>query len=130
MPTTTRIAALRPFTTRLFNPLARRFAGRLPWFGILTYRGRTSGKAYHTPINVFRHGDTYVFALTYGRDVQWVKNILAAGGATIRTRGRDVRLVDPVVYADPSRRLMPRLVRFVLRLGKVNDFLRMRAAPR
>jgi deazaflavin-dependent oxidoreductase (nitroreductase family) len=128
MPATPRIARLRPFTTRLFNPLARHVAGWLPWFGILTYLGRTSGRTYHTPINVFRHGDNYVFALTYGRDVQWVKNVLAADGATLRTRGRDVRLVDPVIYTDPSRRLMPLPVRIVLRFDRVDDFVRMRAA--
>jgi len=124
----TRITFLKPFTTHVFNPLARRFAGWLPWFGILSYPGRTSGKTYRTPLNVFRHGDTYVVALTYGSDVDWVKNVIAAGGADLRTRGRDVRLVEPELFTDPSRRLMPLPVRIVLRLDAVNEFLRMRIA--
>jgi deazaflavin-dependent oxidoreductase (nitroreductase family) len=124
----TRIRFIRPFTTHVFNPIARRFAGWLPGFGIVTYRGRTSGKTYRTPLNVFRRGDSYVFALTYGADVQWVKNVVAAGGCTMRTRGRDVRLVEPEVFIDPGRRLMPPIVRLVLGLDRVSEFLRMRIA--
>ena len=45
----------------------------------MTHRGRTSGRAYQTPINVFRRGDAYLFFLTYGADVDWVKNVLASG---------------------------------------------------
>ncbi len=119
---------MRPFTTRFVNPLTRLFAGWLPWFGILTYKGRTSGRTYRTPMNVFRHGDDYVFALTYGSEVQWVKNVLAAGGCDIRARGRDIRLVEPEVFVDPTRRLMPLPVRLILRLNGTTEFMRMRSA--
>jgi deazaflavin-dependent oxidoreductase (nitroreductase family) len=122
----TRMQVIRPFTTHVFNPIARRFAGWLPGFGILEYKGRKSGRTYRTPINVFRRGDWFVFALTYGADVQWVKNIVAAGGCILRTRGRAVRLVDPELFVDPGRRLMPLLVRIVLRFDRATVFLRMR----
>ena len=128
MTAPTRMSRLRPITTRLFNPLARRFAGRLPWFGILTYRGRTSGRTYHTPLNAFRRGDTYVFALTYGGETQWIKNVIAAGTCTLRTRGRDITLVEPELFRDPTRRLMPLPVRVILGLNDVSEFLRMRIA--
>jgi deazaflavin-dependent oxidoreductase (nitroreductase family) len=124
----TRMTFLRPFTTRLFNPMSRRVAGRLPLFGILSYVGRKSGRLYRTPLNVFKRGDGYVFALTYGSDVDWVKNVLASGEADLRTRGRDVHLVEPELFVDPTRRLMPLPVRMVLRLNNVNEFLRMRQA--
>jgi deazaflavin-dependent oxidoreductase (nitroreductase family) len=128
MAGTTRMRFLRPFTTRVFNPIFRPLAGWLPGFGILTYTGRKTGRRYRTPINVFRRGDEYIFALTYGSDVQWVKNVVAAGGCQIRVRGRDIRLVDPEVFVDPSRRLMPLPVRLILRLDRVTEFLRMRRA--
>jgi deazaflavin-dependent oxidoreductase (nitroreductase family) len=124
----TALSFMRPFTTRFVNPITRRVAGRLPAFGILTYRGRTSGKAYRTPMNVFREGDEYVFALTYGSDVQWVKNILASGECGLRSMGRDYRLVDPRLEIDPDRRSMPFPVRQLLGLMHVTEFLRMRIA--
>ena len=101
----------------------------LPGFGILVYRGRKSGKQYRTPLNAFRHRDDWVFALTYGSDVQWVKNVVAAGEATLEVRRRRIRLVDPDLLVDPERRLMPPVVRQVLGLMRVSEFLRMRPAP-
>ena len=122
------LAVIRPFTTHVFNPVSRRFARWLPGFGILAYRGRKSGKAYRTPLNVFRHGDDWVFALTYGSDVQWVKNVVAAGEATLEVRRRKIHLVDPELIVDPTRRLMPFIVRQVLGLMRVSEFMRMRPA--
>jgi deazaflavin-dependent oxidoreductase (nitroreductase family) len=123
------LAVIRPFTTHVFNRFSRLFVRWLPGFAILGYRCRTSGKAYRTPMNVFRHGDEWVFALTYGSDVQWVKNVLAAGEATLEVRRHRIRLVDPRLVVDPRRRLMPFGVRQVLGLMRVSEFLRMRAAP-
>lgn len=122
----TRLQFLRPFTTRFVNPITRRLAGWLPGFGILRYRGRTSGREFRTPMNVFRHGDEYVFALTYGSDVQWVRNIVAAGECGLRTRGREMRLVAPELFVDLDRRLMPWHVRPFLGFMRVTEFLRMR----
>ena len=121
---------MRPFTTAVINRITRRFAGRLPGFAIVDYRGRTSGKAYRTPMNVFRDGDDYIFALTYGSDVQWVKNVVAAGECDLEVGGKRVRLVDPQLFIDSSRRLMPLPVRFMLGLMHVTEFLRMRPAGR
>jgi deazaflavin-dependent oxidoreductase (nitroreductase family) len=119
---------LRPFTTHVFNPVSRLVADRLPGFGVLSYRGRTSGREYRTPINVFRRGDDFVFALTYGSGVQWVKNVMAAGGCKIRILGRDISLVDPELFVDPTRHLVPLPVRVVLRLSGTTEFLRMHRA--
>jgi deazaflavin-dependent oxidoreductase (nitroreductase family) len=124
----TRMSFLRPFTTRVFNPLSRRVAGWLPGFGILAYTGRKSGRRYRTPLNVFRRGNQFVFALTYGSEVNWVQNVLAAGGCELRTRGRDIRLVEPELLVDPAGRLMPLPVRLFLRANRVTEYLRMRAA--
>ena len=119
---------MRPFTTRVVNPITRRIAGWAPWFGILTYKGRKSGKTYRTPMNVFRKGDGYVFALTYGSDVDWVKNVVAAGECGLRTGRRDLRLVDPELFVDPTQRQMPILIRMFLRFNRATEFMRMRIA--
>ncbi len=119
---------IRPFTTRVINPVTRLFAGWLPGFAILRYTGRKSGRQFKTPMNVFKRGDAYVFALTYGSDVQWVKNVVAAGGCVIRTRGRDIHLVEPEIFVDRTGHLMPVPVRLILRLNNVTEFMRMRPA--
>jgi deazaflavin-dependent oxidoreductase (nitroreductase family) len=124
----TALRFLRPYTTRFFNPVSRRFAGHLPGFAILVYVGRRSGRTYRTPMNVFRHGDEYVFALTYGSDVQWVKNVVTAGGCGLETMGRTFRLTDPRLFVDPKQRLMPLPVRLFLRVMRVTEFLSMRPA--
>lgn len=125
---TPRMRFLRPFTTRVLNPLTRLVAGRLPGFAIVIHLGRKSGTVYRAPVNVFRHGDEYVFALTYGSDVNWVRNVLAAGGCEIEVGGRRVRLTDPRIVVDPGRRLMPFPVRQFLGFMRVSEFLIMRPA--
>jgi deazaflavin-dependent oxidoreductase (nitroreductase family) len=124
----TRIRFMLPFTRKVINPITRRFVGVVPGFAMLTHVGRKSGRTYHTPINVFRRRDQYVFALTYGSDVQWLKNIFAAGSVEMRTRGRDIRLVEPELIVDPDLRLVPRPLWIPGKLNRVTEFLRMRAA--
>ena len=99
--------------------------GHLPWFGLVIVPGRKTGVIRRVPMNVFRVDDGYVMALTYGRDVDWVKNVLAAGGCRLQTLGRTVELQDPELIHDPKRRLMPLPVRFFLGLLGVDDFLRL-----
>lgn len=116
---------LRPFTTRFVNPLTRPIAAWVPGFAILRYVGRKSGRVYRTPINVFRREGDYIFGLTYSSDVQWVKNVLAAGTAELEQRGRIIKLRDPRLFVDPRASLMPLPVRLFLRFMRVTEFMRM-----
>jgi hypothetical protein len=70
-----------------------------------------------------------VFALTYGPDTDWVKNVLAAGGCELRTRGRTIRLTSPRLFHDEARRDIRPLERQVLRVIGVADFLSAKTAP-
>jgi len=120
----------RNIVKRYINPITRPIAKNLPTFAVLTHRGRNSGRTYRTPINVFRRGMDYFFFLTYGSDVQWVKNVLASGSCSIETRGRVVELVDPELISDPELRPAPPHVRFVeRRIAGATQYLRMRATP-
>jgi deazaflavin-dependent oxidoreductase (nitroreductase family) len=96
--------------------------------GVVIHRGRRSGRRYETPVNVFRTEDGFLFALTYGPGSDWVKNVLAADGGELRTRGRTVRVVAPRLVHDESRRGIRPLERQVLRLIGVADFLAVKAA--
>ena len=106
-----------------FNKLVRRVAPRAPGFGLVIHRGRRSGHAYRTPVNVFREEDGFLIALTYGPDTDWVKNVFAAGGCELETRGRRYELTAPRLYRDESRRRVPAPVRVALGAIRASDFL-------
>ena len=111
------------------NRVTRHVAPWMPGFGLVIHRGRRSGRQYQTPVNVFPAADGYVLALTYGPDTDWVRNVLAAGGCELRTRGRTVRLVSPRLYHDEDRPGIRPLERQVLRALNVADFLSLKSAP-
>jgi deazaflavin-dependent oxidoreductase (nitroreductase family) len=119
MPFSPRMAR---FNLRFTNHLMRHVAARARGFAIVKHTGRRSGRRYETPVNAFRCGNRYVFALTYGES-DWVKNVLAARRCSIRTRRREVELADPELLNDPTRHLVPRPARWILELVKVEDFL-------
>jgi deazaflavin-dependent oxidoreductase (nitroreductase family) len=106
------------------NPVVKRVAPRLPLLGLVVHRGRKSGRRYETPVMVFRDGDRFVIALTYGGErTQWAKNVLAAGGCELRTGGRRYKTGSPSVYVDESRSGVRTPQRQVLRLFGVAEFL-------
>jgi len=111
------------------NRVTRHIAAWMPGFGVVVHRGRRSGNVYQTPVNVFGAKDGYLLALTYGPDTDWVKNVLAAGGCELRTRGRVIRLTAPRLFHDEARRGIRPVERQVLRVIGVADFLSLKTAP-
>jgi deazaflavin-dependent oxidoreductase (nitroreductase family) len=97
----------------------------LPGFGILTHVGRKSGRLYRTPVNVFREPDGFLIALTYGRECEWVRNVIAAGGCKLETRCVLYQLSAPTIVHDPARRRFPLLVGMILRIIGANDFMQL-----
>ena len=113
------------FNLAVTNRITSLFASRLPGFGIVTHKGRKSGRIYRTPVNVFRAPDGFLIALTYGRDSEWVRNVLAAGGCQLETHGARYQLSAPTIVHDPTRRRFPLVVRMILGLIGANDFLQL-----
>lgn len=127
MPIPARVAR---WNKAALNPVTRPIAAWVPGFGVVVHHGRVSGRAYHTPVNVFPARGGYVFALTYGPGTDWVRNVLAAGGCTLLTRGRRESLTAPRVFHDASRRHIRPLERAVLARLHVSDFLAAERAAR
>ena len=113
------------FNLAVTNRITNRFAARLPGFGIVTHIGRKSGRIYRTPVNVFRFPDGFLIALTYGRESEWVKNVLVAGGCQLESRGMRYQLSAPTLVHDPTRRNFPVFVRLILGIIGANDFMRL-----
>ncbi|APA77826.1 MULTISPECIES: nitroreductase family deazaflavin-dependent oxidoreductase [Mycobacterium avium complex (MAC)] len=104
---------LARFNRHVTNPIQRMWAGWLPPFGIVEHVGRRSGKPYRTPVNLFNadvDGKPGVaILLTYGPDRDWLKNLTAAGGGRIRSRGKTFGVADPRVVskAEAASHLRP-----------------------
>lgn len=123
MPLPRGIARFNRYVT---NPIARRVAGWAPGFCILTHMGRRSGREYRIPLNVFETEGGFVFALTYGSDTDWVKNVMAAGRCTIQYRRRVLELSEPrFLETAEGMTQMPTVARFLLRKVNVTEFLSM-----
>ena len=105
-----------PAFVRASNPLSSRLLRLGLPAGpnvLLTIRGRTSGLPRSAPVAVVElHGRRWIIG-AYG-DVQWVRNLRAAGEADIRVRGRDERVVarelDSVEATDFYARILPTYV--------------------
>jgi deazaflavin-dependent oxidoreductase (nitroreductase family) len=119
--------AFARFNRLVANPLVKVIAGRVPPIALITHKGRRTGTPYTTPAWGFRTEDGLIFAVLYGADSDWVRNVLAANGATVHNSGRissysSARLVD----RSEGLELIPRATRFAFRLLRVRHFLRVR----
>ena len=100
-------------------------------YSVVKHIGRKSGRPYETPVIAHAVGDGFIIALPYGDDVDWCRNILAAGGCTITRGGVEHRVEVPEIL-DPSRALseLPRALPVVFRLfglhARKMSFLRLR----
>ncbi|WP_433206121.1 nitroreductase family deazaflavin-dependent oxidoreductase [Nocardia sp. CA-107356] len=120
--------ALAKLNRHVTNPMLGRLAGRVPPMSMVVHKGRKSGRPYRTPVWAFEGDGVYRIALTYGRDVDWVKNITAAGGFELETKRTVVLLIDPVVHNDPSVRWAPPVVRQALKAMSATYYLQARPA--
>jgi deazaflavin-dependent oxidoreductase (nitroreductase family) len=109
----------------LLLPLAAR--GVIGVWAVIHTTGRKSGKQYATPITVEPFGDAFVIGLPYGEGVDWCRNVLASGSATITWHGKDHPVAAPEIIdraaADPA--YSPPL-RLALRVFRIRKFLRVR----
>jgi deazaflavin-dependent oxidoreductase (nitroreductase family) len=105
------------------NRVIRHFVTWVPGFGLVVHPGRRTGRVYRTPVNLFTADGHFTIALTYGAHTDWVRNVLAAGGCEVITRGRRIRLRDPRIVHDESRAAIRPLERVFLRAVRVADFL-------
>jgi deazaflavin-dependent oxidoreductase (nitroreductase family) len=56
-------------------------------FSLIRHTGRKTGKTYETPLLLATFGDDFVAELTYGPQVQWYRNVVAAGTCTVLVKG-------------------------------------------
>ncbi|HEY5629673.1 MAG TPA: hypothetical protein VIR16_09200 [Candidatus Limnocylindrales bacterium] len=113
---------------KAMNPMQMRTAGRPgAYASIIRHRGRVSGSEYETPIGVVPDGEDFLVALPYGTRAQWLRNVLAAGSATLVHEGTTYRVDQPVLI--PLATVAGRFSASdqpMFRLLHVDDCLRLR----
>ncbi|MHB8959084.1 MAG: PNPOx family protein [Candidatus Limnocylindrales bacterium] len=118
---------LRRFS-RLFNPLQMRTAGsRGATTSVVRHVGRTSGRAYATPVDAVATDDGFLIALPYESRSNWVRNVLASGTATIVDDGCAHRVDRPeLIPLQTVATLFPPADQRSLRMLRVEHCLRLR----
>jgi len=107
---------------RVFNKMELK-KGKRP---VITHVGRSSAKTYHTPLDAHPIEDGYIFILMYGAGSDWVKNVLAAGTATLNVGSKEVELTTPrVITAEDAWQLLPDTTKAPPGFLNVTEYLRM-----
>ena len=117
------------FNKHITNKIILTFAGWLRPFAVIRHKGRHSGTLYRTPVLAFngeKEQRVLIVVLTYGRNVDWLKNLFAAGSGELVCGGYTVTVsgfhIEPYTG---DRKVFPLWVRIFLSLISVKDCLYM-----
>jgi deazaflavin-dependent oxidoreductase (nitroreductase family) len=98
-------------------------------FALVRHVGRRSGKRYEAVIMVFPTEEGFVIALTYGPNVDWLRNLQAAGSGTVFWHRKEFVVGKPeLIAAGAALPLLPPFFRLVLGRSGLRDFARVPAA--
>jgi deazaflavin-dependent oxidoreductase (nitroreductase family) len=89
--------SLARFNKKVTNRVQGLWAPYLPPWAMIVHKGRRSGRVFQTPVVSARDAGRLEIVLWYGDRADWVRNVLAAGGAEVRRSGRTGRLTNPRV---------------------------------
>jgi hypothetical protein len=111
---------------RLTGSMARRGSEH---FSLVRTVGRTSGRTFETPIIVQPIEGGFVCELTYGPEVNWYRNLVAANGGEIVHAGVTTKIIglEPMTTAEGIAAFTP-FQRRVLRMLKRTHFVKLIAA--
>jgi deazaflavin-dependent oxidoreductase (nitroreductase family) len=126
------INGIRRFNKAIFNRITLTFAeGDVGPFSVIYHVGRRSGRSYRTPVLATYTGDTIVIPLSYGENVDWLRNVIAQGGCEIVRKKKRVRAVDPrVIEAPDALALLPAERQRLFERFKLEKFLRLRVVEK
>jgi deazaflavin-dependent oxidoreductase (nitroreductase family) len=122
---------IRVFNKHVTNRVLRGLASssRGP-FAVISHVGRHSGKRYETTIMVWPTREGFVIALTYGPQVDWLRNMLAAGGGTVFWHKKLYTVGKPEPIAAQTALLaFPAPLRLIFRtFRKQEEFVQMKSS--
>src|SRR5262249_3565293 len=85
--------------------------------------GRRSGRTYETPVILAEVAEGFIAELTYGENVNWYRNVVAAGGCVVVHGRREYRVssVEPC-GAEAGRDAYPTPFRLILKAAGREEF--------
>lgn len=120
---------IKRFNKYVSNPVMLRFSGRSGVSAIVHHVGRRSGTPYATPVIAHQSHQDVIIPLPYGTEVDWLRNVLAAGQAVVDLEGRSLRVEEPaVVDIDDVIGLLPSPMVRTVRFNGARDAVRMRVS--
>ena len=121
---------MRFLNKRIFNRLTLKFAGSAySPISIIRHFGRRSGTPYATPVIVEPLGNQFLFALPYGSEVDWYRNVLAAGRGTVIWHGKEYPVESPEPLVNRTGLFaLPLLLRLIVRIVGAQHFLQMKSS--
>lgn len=103
---------MRPVNRVVTNPILGTIAWLVPPLAVIHHVGRKSGRGYRTPVVAFASDAGVVIPMTYGRDVDWARNIVQARGCELDRVGGRLTLRNPrIVGFDAARPRLPAALR-------------------
>jgi deazaflavin-dependent oxidoreductase (nitroreductase family) len=109
------------------NPLYLRFSGRLGHTATVHHVGRRSGTTYATPVRAHQTPQDVIVPLPYGPNVDWLRNLRAAGHGVVDIGGRSLEVDEPaVVDIDDVVGLLPDSLVRVVHVNGAREAARMR----
>ncbi len=96
-------------------------------FSLIRHVGRKSGRPYETPVIVARVPEGFIAELTYGENVNWYRNIVAADECVVVHHRVEYRVnhIEPC-SAERGRGAYPAPLRLVLKAAGRNEFRLLR----
>lgn len=98
-------------------------------FSLVRHVGRKSGRTYETPVILVQTPEGFIAELTYGDQVNWYRNVIAAGGCVVVHHGKEYRVNHIEPYGvERGRSAYPAPFRFVLKATGRKEFRLLRTS--
>ena len=114
--------------SRATAPISRPLAGHrfLPLWAVLRHRGRRTGREYAVPVAIRATEEAFVIAIPFGERTQWVRNVVDAGGCTIRWQAAEHPATAPAIIGyEEAAPAFASMQRWILRRAGVSRFIRL-----
>ena len=110
---------------RIFLTLAESGKGPL---SVVYHIGRHTGRTYRTPVLASFVDETIIIPLSYGENVDWLRNTLAHDGCEIVRKNKRISAINPeVIDSATAFAILPETRRKLFERSKVDLYLRLQA---